>query len=140
MDVPLQFPNREAEWQISNSGGSFPIWSPDGHELFYRSSDDRIMVVNYSVRGTEFSADKPRLWSDRRLFNLGIAPTFDIAPDGKRFAVLMQPGDDRPRSAQNHVTLMLNFLHEVRQRATPGKYPSSLYGRDTAPKRKIIAE
>jgi Tol biopolymer transport system component len=80
------FPNREAKWQISNTGGSFPVWSPDGHELFYRSSDDRIMVVNYSIRGAEFSPDKPRLRSDRRLFNLGIAPTFDLAPDGKRFA------------------------------------------------------
>jgi serine/threonine-protein kinase len=79
------------------------------------------MVVNYSIQGTEFSADKPRLWSDRRLFNLGVAPTFDIAPDGKRFAVLMQPGDDRPRPAQNHVTLMLNFFDEVRRRAPAGR-------------------
>ena len=115
------FPNREAKWQISNSGGAFPVWSPDGHELFYRSPDNRIMVVTYSIRGTDFSADKPRLWSDRRLFNLGIAPTFDLAPDGKRFAVLMQPGGDQPRPAQNHVTLMLNFLDEVRRRVPVGK-------------------
>jgi hypothetical protein len=115
------FPSREAKWQISNSGGTFPVWSPDGHELFYRSLDNRIMVVNYSIRGTEFSADKPRVWSERRLFNLGIALTFDLGPDGKRFVVLVQHGGDQPRPAQNHVTLTLNFLDEVRRRAPPGK-------------------
>lgn len=115
------FPNREAKWQISNSGGAFPVWSPDGHELFYRSPDNRIMVVTYSIRGTDFLCDKPRIWSDRRLFNLEIAPTFDLAPDGKPFAVLMRPGGDQPRPAQNHVTLMLNFLDEVRRRVPVGK-------------------
>jgi DNA-binding winged helix-turn-helix (wHTH) protein/Tol biopolymer transport system component len=116
------FPNREAEWQISNSGGFFPVWSPDGHELFYRSLDDRIMVVEYRIRGDEFSADKPRFWSDRHLFNLGIAPTFDLAPDGRRFAVLMQFGGGQPRVGdQNHVTLMLNFFDEVRARVRAGK-------------------
>jgi serine/threonine-protein kinase len=116
------FPNREAEWQISNSGGSFPAWSPDGHELFYRSPDNRIMVVDYRIRRTEFSADKPRLWSDRHLFSLGIAPTFDLAPDGKRFAVLMKFGaGHRLVPAQEHVTLMLNFLDEVRGRVPARK-------------------
>ena len=119
------FPNREAEWQISNSGGIFPVWSPDGRELFYRSPDNRIMVVDYKIRGNEFSADKPRLWSERSLFNLGIAPTFDLAPSGQRFAVLMQFGGGQPRAVQNaiqsHVTLMLNFLNEVRGRVPGGK-------------------
>jgi hypothetical protein len=116
------FPNREAEWQISNSGGIFPVWSSDGRELFYRSPDNRIMVVDYRIRGKEFSADKPRLWSDRHLFNLGIAPTFDVAPDGQRFAVLMQFGGGQPRAPiQNHVTLMLNFLDAVRANVPAGR-------------------
>jgi hypothetical protein len=79
------------------------------------------MEVNYSIRGTEFSADKPRLWSERRLFNSGITPTFDLAPDGKRFGVMMQPGGDQPRPNQNHVTLLLNLFDEVRRRVPPGK-------------------
>ena len=115
------FPGREAEWQISNDGGTFPVWSPDGHELFYRSSDNRIMVVNYIAHGTEFSTDKPRVWSERRLFDLGIAATFDLSPDGKRFSVLVQHGGDQLRTTQNHVTLLLHFLDEVRRRAPPGK-------------------
>ena len=116
------FPNREAEWQISNNGGFFPLWSPNGHELFYRSPDDRIMVVEYRIRGDRFSADKPRFWSDRRLFNLGVAPTFDLAPDGQRFAALLPLGGVHPAvPVRNHVTLLLNFRDELGTRAPPGK-------------------
>jgi Tol biopolymer transport system component len=116
------FPDRGAKWQISNSGGGFPVWSPNEHELFYRSPDNRIMVVKYGGRDTEFSADKPRLWSDRRLYNQGVAPTFDLAPDGKRFAAMMPSGGDQPLPNQNHVTLMLNFFDDVRRRvAAQGK-------------------
>jgi eukaryotic-like serine/threonine-protein kinase len=116
------FPDRGAKWQISNSGGGFPVWSPNGHELFYRSPDNRIMVVNYGVRGTEFSAEKPRLWSDRRLFNQGVLPSFDLAPDGKRFAVVLPRDGDQPRPDASHVTLLLNFFDEVRRRvAAQGK-------------------
>jgi hypothetical protein len=86
------------------------------------------MVVDYRIRGNEFSADKPRLWSERSLFNLGIAPTFDLAPSGQRFAVLMQFGGGQPRAIQNalqsHVTLMLNCLDEVRGRVRGGKLQS----------------
>jgi hypothetical protein len=97
------------------------VWSPNGHELFYRSPDNRIMVVNYVVRDAEFSADKPRLWSDRRLFNLGVASTFDLAPDGKRFAAIMPSGGDQPLPNQNHVMLLLNFFDDLRRRVPAGK-------------------
>jgi serine/threonine-protein kinase len=115
------FPNSGAKWQISNSGGGFPVWSPNGHELFYRSPDNHIMRVNYSIRGADFSGDKPRIWSERRLYNQGISPTFDLAPDGKRFAVVIPSGGDQPRPDASHVTLLLNFFDEVRRVAAQGK-------------------
>jgi len=40
------------------------------------------------------------------LFNLGIAPTFDLAPSGQRFAVLMQFGGGQPRAIQNALQAM----------------------------------
>jgi hypothetical protein len=44
------------------------------------------MVVNYTVRGNEFVAEKPRWWTPARLYYLGVTPAFDLAPDGKRVA------------------------------------------------------
>ena len=98
------------------------IWSRNGHELFYRTEDQRIMVANYTVKGESFVADKPRIWSGRQLANLGLALNFDLMPDGKRFVVLMPAQSVEPREAESHVTLMVNFLDEVRRRvAAQGK-------------------
>jgi len=34
-------------------------------------------------------ADKPRVWSEKRIANVGISPNYDLAPDGKRIAALI---------------------------------------------------
>jgi serine/threonine-protein kinase len=107
---------------ISTNGGQLPTWSRNGHELFYRSEDHRIMVVNYTVKGDSFDTDRPRLWSEKQLANTGANQNFDLAPDGKRFVVLMPAEGPEPRETQNHLTLVVNFFDEVRRRvAAQGK-------------------
>ncbi len=93
-----------------------PVWSRNGHELFYRAVDNRIMVANYTVKGESFVADKPRVWSGKQLANIGLGVNFDLAPDGKRFAVLMPVESPEPRETQSHVRLVVNFFDEVRRR------------------------
>jgi protein kinase-like protein/WD40 repeat protein len=110
------------KWQISNGGGNLPIWSRGalgaGRELFYQSPNG-IMVVRYTAKGATFVPDKPRLWSDYRIYNARVAKNYDLAPDGKRFAVFELPeGEQKP---ETHVTLLLNFFDEVRRRVPPGK-------------------
>jgi serine/threonine-protein kinase len=78
------FPDKGSRWLISNGGGTMPRWARNGHELFYRTEDSRIMVVTYTATGDSFIADKPRLWSDKPLPNTGLTPNFDLAPDSKR--------------------------------------------------------
>ena len=43
--------SRGGKWQISNGGGMFGYWSGNGHELFYETEDNRIMVLDYKVEG-----------------------------------------------------------------------------------------
>ena len=69
------FPDKGTRVQISNAGGLDPRWSGNGHELFYRTLDQRIMVANYAVKGGTFVADKPRVWFGKPLANTGTAPT-----------------------------------------------------------------
>ena len=91
------------------------MWSSNGHELFYRTEDQRIMVANYKVKGNSFVPDKPRVWSSRPLANTGLpAINFAVAPDGKRVLAVMPVQE--PREAQSHVTLVMNFFDEVRRR------------------------
>jgi serine/threonine-protein kinase len=110
------FPDNGTQVQISNAGGILPLWSRNGHELFYRTEDQRIMVANYTLKGATFVADKPRVWFGKQLANTGVAPNLDLAPDGKRFVVLMPPEGQEPRERQSHVTLVVNFFDEVRRR------------------------
>ena len=85
------FPERGGKWQISNGGGSYPVWSHNGRELFFRSGDNRTMVAGYTAKGDSFVADQPKVWSEKQLAVFGITgnPTCDVAPDGKRIAALM---------------------------------------------------
>lgn len=107
---------RGGQVQISNAGGTMPLWSRNGHELFYRTEDQRIMVVNYTVKGESFVPGKPRVWSGKQLANTGLATNLDIAPDGKRLVALMPAETTEARESKSHVTLVVNFFDEVRQR------------------------
>jgi hypothetical protein len=112
-----KFPDNGERWQVSNHGGVMPVWSGNRHDLFYRTRDGQIMVVAYQVKDGVFKAENPRLWSEKWLANTGLTPNFDLAPDG-RLLVLMSP--ETPASPQRHVTLVVNFLEEVRRRVPRG--------------------
>jgi serine/threonine-protein kinase len=103
------------KWQVSTGDGNYAVWSNNGRELFYEREDNRIMVVDYTVDGATFVPGKPRLWSDKQLFYTGTM-NFDLAPDGKRFAVLAPVDDARPDKGTVHVVFLLNFFDELRRR------------------------
>ena len=111
------FPDKGGKWQISNSGGVYPVFSRNGRELFFRTQDNRIMVAAYTGKGDSFVADKPRVWSEKRIGNTGLAAiNYDVAPDGKRIAALMPAEGPEEQKAQNHVIFLQNFFDEVRRR------------------------
>ena len=91
------------------------MWSKNGRELFYKTDDNRIMVVDYTVNGDSFAPGKPRLWSEKQIFYAG-TPNLDLAPDGKRFAVLALPEAAPSEKGSVHVTMLLNFFDELRRR------------------------
>jgi len=114
------FPDAGNQKLISTGGGAFPVWSRAGNQLFYRTEDQVLMVVDYTVAAGSFVAGKPRVWSDKRLFNVGLAQNFDLAPDGQRFAVLMT-AEDAERSATEQTMLVVNFFDELRRRVAAGQ-------------------
>ncbi len=124
------FPGPGGNWQISNGGGSFPTWSKDGKELFFRPADGHhIMVATYRVVGDSFQADKPQLWSPGQFVYRGPWRNFDLAPDGKRFAVTNRPQSQEnagphavPYSAAKNdkFVVLLNAFDELRRVVPPG--------------------
>jgi serine/threonine protein kinase/Tol biopolymer transport system component len=114
------FPGPGGKWQISTGGGGNSKWSRNGRELFYRTVDNKIMVVTYTASGDSFRADKPQLWSPGQFTARGAANSnFDLHPDGKRFAVLKTPGTEQAAEV-NKVNFIFNFFDEIRR-----KFPSN---------------
>ena len=70
------------------------------------------MVASYTVEGDSFRADKPRLWSDKRVEPLGL----DLHPDGDRFAVALAP-EGQVQAKQDRVVFVFNFFDELRRLA-----------------------
>jgi serine/threonine-protein kinase len=104
---------------ISNAGGVFPIWSRTGRELFYQSGD-QVMAVSYTVKGNSFVAEKPRVWASNFVAP-GVGRKFDVAPDGKRLAVLTPVEPAQAPTVDHDVVFVLNFLDELRRRVPAGK-------------------
>jgi hypothetical protein len=89
-----------------------------GHELFFETLDNRIMVAAYTVTGDSFVAGKPRVWADRKLVG-GPADSLrnvDLAPDGKRIAALMLADVPDSQQTHSHVVFLENFFDELRLR------------------------
>jgi serine/threonine-protein kinase len=105
-------------WLVDSDAGS-PVWSRNGHELFYvRTSSGQMMAAGYSVNGDSFVADKPRLWSEKRLLPslVPVIPTYDVTPDGRGFAVILYEDGTAQEKPITHVTFLLNFFDELRRK------------------------
>jgi len=105
------FPDKGGKWQVSHDGGMYPAWSRSGRQLFFRTKDDRIMVVPYTSDSDSFIEADPRLRSEKQLANVGQFGSYDVAPDGDRVAALWP--------AQNLVSRVIfleNFSDELRRR------------------------
>ena len=116
------FPGPGGNWQISNGGGTFPTWSRNGKELFFRApNQDQIMVSTYHVVGDSFQADKPQPWSRGQFVNRGPWRNFDVAADGKRFAVTNRSQTkDNAVEKNDKFVVLLNAFDELRHIATAG--------------------
>jgi serine/threonine-protein kinase len=110
------FPDTGGRWQISNAGGTVPVWSPNGRDLLYQAGD-QIMAVPYTAKGDGFVAEKPRVWLEKLGgFRAGFGTGWDLAPDGKRVAVVT-PAETPAAPKQDHeVVMLLNFFDELRRR------------------------
>jgi len=83
-----RFPSGTGRWQVSDAGGTLPIWDPRGDHLYY-VQDRTVMQV------TVGTGDGPRLGRPEALFGMpdGLPDSprsFAVTSDGERF-VLSEP-------------------------------------------------
>jgi serine/threonine-protein kinase len=112
------FPGPGGRWQISKEGGTEPIWSKDGRQLFYRHGD-QVWVADVRTEGG-FAPGKPRLLFQQR----GSMPaepvrSWDLWPDGQAF--LMFPLDERKPQPVMEISVVQNWFEELKRLVPAGK-------------------
>lgn len=82
------FPALGGKQQISSNGGYFLAWRRDGTELFYVSSDKKMMAVDVKERGATLKTGEPKALFDVRVPSFNEAVTqFAVTADGQKFLV-----------------------------------------------------
>jgi serine/threonine-protein kinase len=104
------FPGPGPKWHVSSEGGTDPVWSRDGRELFYRQGDQMMAVKVAAAR--EFVASKPVRLFEARFSADDSGPNYDISPDGQSF--LLTRGDQMAAAGQLQV--VLNWFAELMAR------------------------
>jgi serine/threonine-protein kinase len=104
------FPNvASAKWLVSPDGGSEPVWSHSGKELFYRRAGMLVSVAVSATSAFSFGMPKP-LFPDRRYTG-----RYAVAPDDSRF--LMVRRLDAASSAR--LTIVENWVQDLSRRPRP---------------------
>ena len=96
----------DRKWQISVTGGTFPVWSKAGDEIFFLRGPQ---VLSAPVREKEgdLVAGQPKL-----LFDNHRVIAFDVAPDGKRLLVAEDPNPGE----QTRLDVVIQWAAEVRRK------------------------
>jgi Tol biopolymer transport system component len=103
----IAFPGQEGKWQISTQGGSRPLWSRDGKELFYIAADQKMMAVSVKT-GAGFEHGTPAPLFETRTWAL---QGYDVSSDGKRFLMVSPGGQDSSAS----MNVMVNWQAGLRR-------------------------
>jgi eukaryotic-like serine/threonine-protein kinase len=82
------FPTPGRKYQVSVNGGSVPVWSRDGKELFFIAPDRKMMSVTVRKNGGDLEFGTPQALFDSRI-SVGVNASFDVAKDG-RFLIPVQ--------------------------------------------------
>jgi dipeptidyl aminopeptidase/acylaminoacyl peptidase len=113
-------------WKVSSGGGSSPLWSPDGRELFYRNGD-ATMAVEVVTEPTLKHGNPKTLFRgtyDSPVFQNNPYAIWDIHPNGKKFLMLKPPATTKAKSIkqegasipQQKIIVVLNWFEELKQR------------------------
>jgi serine/threonine-protein kinase len=102
----------DGKWQVSTAGGTMPVWSPAGGELFYAAPDGAITVVRVTS-GSTWSSEAPATLFSGPYLGLAGGRTFDVSLDGQRFLMLknVETGDDS-RAA---IVIVQHFAERLKQ-------------------------
>ena len=107
---------------VSTSGGTEPLWSRDGNELFYRAPNGAIMSVRVPKGGTTWTTAPPvqiiggANYALGRRGDLSQYPyrTYDVSADGRRFLMIKNSKSGEESSAER-IVYVQNWFEELKR-------------------------
>ena len=109
------FPGPGGKYAISNHGGTGPVWSRDGRELFY-AEGNRMMRVGIE-RTPRFAASAPQILFETPDVVWERARNYDVLPDGSGFVVVRR-GSGTP--ATRTLRVVFDWFAELERLAPMG--------------------
>ena len=100
------------KWEVSTAGGVQPRWRRDGRELFYISTDNKIMSAEITEQRSSLLVGKVQ-----SLFQVNPVPfaggsNFDVTGDGNKFVVASLPASQ----VSEPLTLIVNWFALLKSR------------------------
>jgi len=112
------FPGPGAKIQVSNDGGTDPVWKRTGGELYLRNGD-KMMAVAVSTAPIFTAARPQQLWEGHYSHGMSTScgppgttsSNYDVTADGRWFLMIK---DDAPDTAvSKQIVMVLNWAEEV---------------------------
>jgi serine/threonine-protein kinase len=99
----------EGRWQISSGGGSKPVWSRTGKELFFLDAENCVTSVAVTNEPT-FSHGIPTRVLEVSYFSNLPGRSYDVSADCDRFLMVKAPFE----KGSDSIVVVLNWLEEVK--------------------------
>ena len=105
------------KWQISIGGGTKPLWSPAGGELFYVDASNMLMAVPVQTSPVFKPGIPVKLFEARNIGTLASGRFFDVTKDGRRFVMIKElpPKPGAPTAPQGpSFVVVVNWIEELK--------------------------
>ena len=107
------YPGPGAPIRISPHGGTEPVWSRDGRELYYLDGDTMMAVA--VQRDPELRFEAPEELFNEPYFHYD-RPSYDVAPDRRFIMIQRDAAGEHPETASSMV-VVLNWFNDLEERA-----------------------
>ena len=106
----VPFPNTAAaRWAVSTRGGTEPLWSHSGKELFYRDAGGNLVAVDVQSTPMFSLGRTTTLFSALNYFSFERGAQYAVAPDDQRFLMIR-----RVAGAPDELIVVDNWFEELR--------------------------
>jgi serine/threonine-protein kinase len=107
----VPFPNTGAgKWAISAGGGTEPLWSHSGSELFYRAASGDLVAVAIHTQPRFSLGHSAALFPTAGFTSLRFAPQYAVAPGDRRFLMIRTSTPDK-------LIVVENWFEELRTKS-----------------------